>query len=296
MLLSMTGFGRAIREIDAKRITVEIKSLNSKQMDLNVRLPQLFRAQEIEMRSYVASRLQRGKADLTVNIESAAQEGEADVTMHLNIPVLAAYKKQVEEAAVAIGVPAPSDWYSILLRFPDVMRSDSPQEADEAQNKALHATLVQAVDELMNHRAEEGKRLEEFFARRIETIAGLLEQVAPYEHERIDKIRHRLEENISKIPVTDWDKGRLEQEMIFYIEKLDVNEEKQRLAQHLRYFLETMAATEPGQGKKLGFIAQEMGREINTLGSKSNHAEMQRIVVLMKDALEQIKEQVLNVM
>lgn len=296
MLLSMTGFGRATREIDAKRITVEIKSLNSKQMDLNVRVPQLFRMQEIEMRAFVASSLQRGKADLTVSIESAAQDADADVSMHLNVPVMAAYKKQVEEAAVATGLPLPADWYSVLLRFPDVMQHESVQEANENQNKALREALEQAVDELMRHRAEEGKRLEEFFAKRIETIAELLEQVAPFEHERIDKIRHRLEENISKIPVTDWDKGRLEQEMIFYIEKLDVNEEKQRLAQHLRYFLETMAAPEPGQGKKLGFIAQEMGREINTLGSKSNHADMQRIVVLMKDALEQIKEQVLNVM
>ncbi len=289
----MTGFGRSTVELSGKKITVEIKSLNSKQMDLNARIPSVFRAKEIEMRAYVASTLQRGKADLNVSIESV---GTTDTSTHINTGILASYKTQIEEASATLGISAPTDWYSVLMRLPDVLKSDSSEEASEAESKALTEALRQAVDLLMAHRRTEGEKLEKFFAQRIETIGALLERVARFESERIERIRMRLEENISKIPVADLDKGRLEQEMIFYIEKLDVNEEKQRLTQHLNYFIETMNAPEPGQGKKLGFIAQEMGREINTLGSKSNHAEMQKIVVLMKDQLEQIKEQVLNVM
>lgn len=181
------------------------------------------------------------------------------------------------------------------MRFPDVTVTESDEDASPEVQAAVLEAARAAVAALMDHRRAEGKRLEEFFAPRIEAIASLLEEIAPYEAERVPKIRARIEEGLAKIPVAEYDKGRLEQEMIFYIEKLDVNEERQRLAQHLRYFLETMEGP-AGQGKKLGFISQEMGREINTLGSKSNHADMQRIVVKMKDILEQIKEQVLNVM
>lgn len=293
MLMSMTGFGRSVAEVGGKKITVEIKSLNSKQMDLNARVAQVFRAREIDLRSYVASVLQRGKADMTVSVESV---GGAELSAGLNLPVLSAYKKQIEETSAALGIDVPADWYSVLLRMPDALHSDAPSEATGDENAALDRAVKEAVEALMSHRRSEGLKLEAFFSERIAAIGVLLEQVAPFEAERVERIRTRLSENLAKIPVAEIDKGRLEQEMIFYIEKLDVNEEKQRLAQHLRYFIETMEAAEPGQGKKLGFIAQEMGREINTLGSKSNHAEMQKIVVLMKDQLEQIKEQVLNVM
>lgn len=190
----------------------------------------------------------------------------------------------------------PADWYSVLLRFPDTIVANTQEVADADQLKAVDAAVDMAISNLVSHRRAEGMELEKFFASRIETISQLLESIEPYEAERVPRIRQKIEEGLSKINLPEYDKGRLEQEMIFYIEKLDVNEEKQRLRKHLQYFMETMDAPAGGQGKKLGFIAQEMGREINTLGSKSNHAEMQAIVVKMKDSLEQIKEQVLNVL
>lgn len=292
MLLSMTGFGKASVEALNKKITVELKSLNSKQMDINARVPMSLRAYELEMRNIVAHALERGKVDLIVSVETVSG---AATQVKLNVAALQAYKAQIEAAIQELGIPEPSDWLSALMRFPDVTVTENEEdESPELQQAVFKATSF-AVEGLMEHRRAEGRRLEEFFAPRIKHIAELLEEIAPYEAERVPKIRARIEEGLSRIPVAEYDKGRLEQEMIFYIEKLDVNEEQQRLAQHLRYFLETMEG-KPGQGKKLGFIAQEMGREINTLGSKSNHAEMQRIVVKMKDVLEQIKEQVLNVM
>ncbi|MDE6565237.1 MAG: YicC family protein [Muribaculaceae bacterium] len=294
MLMSMTGFGKSTVEAGAKKITVEIKSLNSKQMDLNLRLPYAFREHELDLRSAIGRSLERGKADVIVNVENIGVSSEIHST--LDVAALAAYKKQIEEASAALGIPTPADWYSVLLRFPDTISTTSPEAADADQIKALDKALAQAVDNLSAHRRAEGIELEKFFAARIATIASLLESIEPFEAERVPKIRQKIEESLSKINVPDYDKGRLEQEMIFYIEKLDVNEEKQRLRKHLQYFLETMEAANGGQGKKLGFIAQEMGREINTLGSKSNHAEMQAIVVRMKDSLEQIKEQVLNVL
>lgn len=290
----MTGFGKSTVEAGAKKITVEIKSLNSKQMDLNLRLPYAFREHELDLRSAIGRSLERGKADVIVNVENIGVSSEIHST--LDVAALAAYKKQIEEASAALGIPAPADWYSVLLRFPDTISTTSPEAADADQIKALDKAVAQAVDNLSAHRRAEGIELEKFFAARIATIASLLESIEPFEAERVPKIRQKIEESLSKINVPDYDKGRLEQEMIFYIEKLDVNEEKQRLRKHLQYFLETMEAANGGQGKKLGFIAQEMGREINTLGSKSNHAEMQAIVVRMKDSLEQIKEQVLNVL
>ena len=291
----MTGFGKATAETAAKKITVEIKSLNSKQLDLNVRLPLSFREQELELRSAVATVLERGKVDVYVSSENT-QGSNAGLTASLNVEALAAYRRQISEASAAIGIPEPADWYSVLLRFPDTIHAETAESVGEEEALALKEATKGAVEALMAHRRAEGEALERFFAERIEAISVLLASVAPYEAERIEKIRQRMSDGLAKIPVAEYDKGRLEQEMIFYIEKLDVNEEKQRLARHLAYFIETMNAPKPGQGKKLGFIAQEMGREINTLGSKSNHAEMQAIVVRMKDLLEQIKEQVLNVM
>ena len=284
----MTGFGKATVVIPGRTITAEVKSLNSKQFDLSTRIPSSLRAHEIDMRNILASKLQRGKADFAITVENTA----AAVSCHLNVDNLAAYRAQ----AVALGIPEPEDWYSVLLRFPDVMQANEEESVDdEAVACALREVTTLAADALLDYRRAEGRKLEEFFAVRIQHISELLAQTPQYEAERIQRIRTRMAEALQSIPVIEYDKGRLEQEMIFYIEKLDVNEERQRLTQHLAYFLETMEQ-DPGQGKKLGFIAQEMGREINTLGSKSNHAEMQRIVVMMKDLLEQIKEQVLNVM
>ncbi|PWL59591.1 MAG: YicC family protein [Bacteroidales bacterium] len=291
MLLSMTGFGKSVAQIPNKKITVEIKSLNSKQLDISSRVPAAFREKELEFRNLIASRLERGKVDFQIYAESVGVE----TTVSLNIPLMAAYKAQVEEMARQLGLAWPDDWYSVLLRFPETVKSELPAALSEEDSATLMAAVSEAIDGLMQFRAKEGVKLTEFFTRRIENIRALLAGVEPYEKERVAKIRARIEENLSKIDGVSFDKNRLEQEMIFYIEKLDVNEEKQRLAQHLNYFMETMDGA-PGQGKKLGFISQEMGREINTLGSKSNHADMQKIVVKMKDELEQIKEQVLNVM
>ncbi len=287
----MTGFGRAVVENAQRRFTVEIKSLNSKQLDLSTRISSVYRDMELEMRNIIAHRLERGKVDLCVYVETLV----AETPTKFNIPVMAAYKADVEAMAQALGLPEPSDWYSLLLRFPETMRTDIVTEVSQDDQLTLLKAVNQAVDALMEFRAKEGLKLYEFFAKRIDAIEDLLKQVPQYEQERLDKVRSRIEDGLAKIATIDFDKGRLEQEMIFYIEKLDVSEEKQRLAQHLNYFRETLDG-DAGQGKKLGFISQEMGREINTLGSKSNHAEMQKLVVKMKDQLEQIKEQVLNVM
>ena len=287
----MTGFGKSVVTIPNKKITVEIKSLNSKQLDISARVPAIFREKELELRNLIASVVERGKVDFQIYSESIG----AETTVSLNIPLMAAYKAQVEEMARQLGIPWPDDWYGVLLRFPETVKSELPAALTDEESEALFNATREAIDGLMQFRAKEGKKLEEFFTKKISNIRELLSSVAPYEKARVVKIRARIEENLSKIDSVTFDKNRLEQEMIFYIEKLDINEEKQRLAQHLNYFMETMEHGN-GQGKKLGFISQEMGREINTLGSKSNHAELQKIVVKMKDELEQIKEQVLNVM
>ncbi|MBE6318480.1 MAG: YicC family protein [Bacteroidales bacterium] len=291
MLLSMTGFGKSVVEIPNKKITVEIKSLNSKQLDLSVRIPAVYREKELEMRNLIARKLERGKVDMTIYVETIVN----DTSATLNIPLLSQYKQQIETMSKELSIPLPEDWYCVLLRMPEVMKTDATSALSEDESIALLKAVDEAVDGLMQFRREEGKKLEEFFSLRIENIRTRLSEVPQYEGERIAKIRARIEDGLTKLKEIDFDKGRLEQEMIFYIEKLDINEEKQRLTQHLNYFIETMNDSH-GQGKKLGFISQEMGREINTLGSKSNHAEMQKLVVKMKDELEQIKEQVLNVM
>lgn len=291
MLLSMTGFGKAIVELPTKKITVEIKSLNSKQLDLSLRVPPTLREHEMELRNIIARNLERGKVEASVYVENTV----GDASVQFNIPLMKAYKAQYEQMAKELGIPEPQDWYSLIVRFPDVLKSDTPAETDSSTVEAVTNAMQQAVDALMDYRRSEGHKLDEFFSTRIEKIRTLLSEVPKYEGERVARIRARLEEHLTKLPQVEYDRSRLEQEMIFYIEKLDINEEKQRITQHLNYFLDTMKAPH-GQGKKLGFISQEMGREINTLGSKSNHAEMQCLVVRMKDELEQIKEQVLNVM
>ena len=289
----MTGFGKAVAEVGNKKITAEVKSLNSNQLDLAVRVPSVFRHLELDLRQQAGHILQRGKADMQLTVENLGNE----TSNHLNIEAMKMYKSQFIEASEELGIPEPADWYSVLLRFSDSLKADNDSaEATDEEAAAMLRVGVEATEALMEYRRVEGRKLEGFFAERIRRISELLGQIEPFENERVEKVRMRLEEALAKIPSVEIDKGRLEQEMIFYIEKLDVNEEKQRLAQHLSYFIETMNSASPGQGKKLGFISQEMGREINTLGSKSNHAQMQRIVVMMKDELEQIKEQVLNVL
>ena len=287
----MTGFGSAVAECANKKFTVEIKSLNSKQLDLSMRSPAGYRLIEPEMRAMVAAQLERGKVELSLSVETVGGEGAVE----LNVPALEAYCRQIREASAALGIPEPQDWYSVLMRFPDAVKSDSSDELSGDERRVLLETLSNALDHILEHRAAEGRKLDEFFRVRVGRIRDLLAEVPRYETERVAKIRARMQDALSSLHQVEYDKGRFEQEMIFYIEKLDINEEKQRLTQHLDYFLQTLDG-KPGQGKKLGFIAQEMGREINTLGSKSNQADMQILVVKMKDELEQIKEQVLNVM
>lgn len=288
----MTGFGKATAEMPDKKITVEIKSLNSKQFDMSVRMPGSYRSVELELRGLVASKLERGKVDMSVSIERSGSVS----SVSFDTEAMSRIKNAIAEASHTVGIPEPADWWSLMTRFPETMAVDNDKTADVAETEALTKATAEATEALMAYRRAEGVRLEEFFTERIRIIGELLNEVPKYETERIDRIKARLADGLSKIPAVDYDKGRLEQEMIFYIEKLDITEEKQRLSQHLSYFMETIAQPLPGQGKKLGFIAQEMGREINTLGSKSNQAEMQNLVVRMKDQLEQIKEQVLNVM
>lgn len=295
MISSMTGFGRGSAQTATKRIKVEIKSLNSKQLDLSLRVPSAYRELEVSLRTPIAEALERGKVEAAVTVENIVAEAAATV----NIDLLGVYKSQIEEMGLRLGLPAPTDWYQLLLRMPEAMKTE-PTVVGEDDEKAFLEACAEALAALVDFRRREGRKLYGFFVKKINSIAALLKEIDPYEAERVPKIRERLEEQLTRLSSIEYDRGRLEQEMIFYIEKLDVNEEKLRLATHLNYFLETLGGEDDypktGQGKKLGFIAQEIGREINTLGSKSNHAGMQRIVVKMKDDLEQIKEQVLNVL
>lgn len=285
----MTGFGRSIVEYNHNKIIAEVKSLNSKQFDLLMRVPGYYRELEPELRSVLAEQLQRGKVDLTITLENL---GEASVV--LNVEAMEHYKRQIEDMCTRLKIAWPTDWVGQLMRMPDAMKSEVRLLSDSERN-IVNGAVVKAAHALTDFRRTEGAKLEVFFADKIRRIGELLSEVEPFENSRVAKLRERLEAQLQKLQGVEIDAGRLEQELIYYIEKLDVTEEKTRLRAHLNYFTETMAG-EPGQGKKLGFIAQEMGREINTLGSKSNNAEMQRIVVKMKDELEQIKEQVLNVL
>ncbi len=295
MISSMTGFGRGGAQTPNRRVKVEIKSLNSKQLDLSMRVPPCFREMEVTMRNALAERLERGKVELTATVENIVSE----TTTTVNVELLAQYKEQLENLGKSLNLPQPADWYSLLMRMPESMKVETTA-VDELEKEAFITACMEAVDALVEFRRKEGKKLYAFFVEKIKRIRQLLSEIAPYEAERVPKIRERLEEQLSRLTSIEYDKGRLEQELIFYIEKLDVTEEKVRLSAHLNYFMETLGGEDDynhsGQGKKLGFIAQEMGREINTLGSKSNHAEMQQIVVRMKDELEQVKEQVLNVL
>ncbi len=291
MIQSMTGYGKVTAEFEGKKIHVEIKSLNSKALDLSTRIAPLYREKEMEIRNLIAGRLERGKVDFNLWVEKDV----VDSATPINMAVLESYYKQINSIAETTGIPLPDDWFATLLRLPDVMTKVEVQELSEEEWAVVSQAIHEAIDHLVAFRIQEGAALERKFTEKLDNITALLASIEVYETERVNRIRERIVEALEKTLSVDYDKNRLEQELIYYIEKLDINEEKQRLANHLRYFRQTMAEGH-GQGKKLGFIAQEMGREINTTGSKSNHAEMQNIVVKMKDELEQIKEQVLNVM
>ena len=289
MIQSMTGYGKAVVAFKEKKIHVEIKSLNSKQLDLNTRIAPLYREKEMEMRQMVAEALIRGKVDMSVWVE---KDMAVDPTP-INAQLVENYYQQIKTIAEKTGIPAPEDWFYTLLRMPDVLTKTDTEELDDEEWVVVKGGVAEALKNLVDFRTQEGAALQKKFAEKIDNIGKLMGEIEPYEKSRVEKIKARIIDGLQQIPSAEYDKNRLEQELIYYIEKLDISEEKQRLANHLKYFRDTM--NEPaGQGKKLGFIAQEMGREINTTGSKSNQAEMQNIVVKMKDELEQIKEQVLN--
>ena len=291
MILSMTGYGKAVVTYGTKKIYAEVKSLNSKAIDLSTRIAPLYREKEMEIRTLVAQQLERGKIDFSLWIE----EESTALATPINKALVESYYQQIKAISEATGIPEPADWYATLLRMPDVLTRTEVKELTDEEWAVAQSVVEEAVEKLMDFRRQEGAALEKKFCEKLDNIAALLASIEPYEVERTEKIRERILDSLQKNLAVEYDKNRFEQELIFYIEKLDINEEKQRLTNHLSYFRQTMSEGH-GQGKKLGFIAQEMGREINTTGSKSNHAEMQIIVVKMKDELEQIKEQVLNVM
>lgn len=287
----MTGYGKSVVTFNEKKIHVEIKSLNSKALDLSTRIAPLYREKEMEIRQTISQTLKRGKVDFSIWIE---KDAAADATP-INGALVDNYYRQIKAISENTGIPEPQDWFATLLRMPDVMTKTDVEELTDEEWNAVRNGIDTAVNALVAFRDQEGAALQKKFYEKLDNIAALLDSIEVYEKSRVEKIRARIVEGLKSIPEIEYDKNRLEQELIYYIEKLDINEEKQRLANHLKYFRETMDEG-VAQGKKLGFIAQEMGREINTTGSKSNNAEMQNIVVKMKDELEQIKEQVLNVL
>lgn len=285
----MTGYGKSVVTYKGKKINVEIKSLNSKTLDLSTRIAPLYREKEMEIRQAITAQVVRGKVDFAIWIEKDAAADAAPI----NPALTENYYNQIKAIARNSGIPEPQDWFATLLRMPDVLTRTETEVLDEEEWHAVRQAVDDAIGSLVSFRTQEGAALERKFREKVDNIEALLAGIEPYEKSRVEKIRVRIVEGLKAIPDVEYDKNRLEQELIYYIEKLDISEEKQRLANHLKYFRETMDEA-AGQGKKLGFIAQEMGREINTTGSKSNNAEMQNIVVKMKDELEQIKEQVLN--
>lgn len=298
MILSMTGYGKAVATFNEKKISVEIKSLNSKALDLSTRVAPLYREKEMEIRQMIQQKVIRGKVDFAIWIEKDAATEAAPI----NVALIENYYNQLQNVAKRLGLSCQevnggniaSDWMKVLMRMPDVMSRQEVEELSDEEWTVVRQAIDDALCALVDFRKQEGSALEKKFNEKIDNIETLMLSIEPYEKARVEKIRARIIDGLKAIPEIEYDKNRLEQELIYYIEKLDISEEKQRLANHLNYFRETMAEVEGGQGKKLGFIAQEMGREINTTGSKSNLAEMQNIVVKMKDELEQIKEQVLN--
>ncbi len=289
MIQSMTGYGKTVVAYKEKKINVEVKSLNSKQLDLTTRIAPLYREKEMEIRQMIAASVVRGKVEFAIWIEKDAATDAAP----LNTALMENYLQQLRAFADKQQLAANTDWMQLLVRMPDVLTKTESEVLDDEEWQTVRQGVEEALQHLVDFRTQEGAALERKFGEKIDNIERLMAAIEPFEKSRVEKIRARIIDGLKQIPDVEYDKNRLEQELIYYIEKLDISEEKQRLTNHLKYFRETMA-DQPGQGKKLGFIAQEMGREINTTGSKSNQAEMQNIVVMMKDELEQIKEQVLN--
>lgn len=289
MIQSMTGYGKTTATFGDKKINVEIKSLNSKSLDLSTRIAPLYREKEMEIRRKISKELERGKVDFAIWIE---KDTGVDPTP-INGKLVESYYKQISDIVAHTGIPAPNDWMATLLRMPDVLTRTDTEVLSDEEWAVVSDAIDQAIEALKAFRRQEGAALQKKFSEKVDNIERLLHSLEPFEKSRVPKIKEAIVKGLEQIPEVDYDKNRLEQELIYYIEKLDISEEKQRLQNHLKYFRETMGEQKP-VGKKLGFIAQEMGREINTTGSKSNQAEMQNIVVKMKDELEQIKEQVLN--
>ncbi len=285
----MTGYGRTVTTFGGKKINIEVKSLNSKSLDLSTRIAPLYREKEMEIRQKIQKRITRGKVDFSLWTEN----DNAQTASPIKAELVRYYYDQINRIAHEQDISLELNW-NTLLRMPDVLTKAESEELSDEEWEVVNRSIDAAIEALCDFRKQEGAALERKFHEKIDNIESLMKSIEPFEKGRVEKIRQRLEDNLSSLKDVDYDKNRLEQELIFYIEKLDISEEKQRLANHLKYFRDTMNEAEGGQGKKLGFIAQEMGREINTTGSKSNQAEMQNIVVKMKDELEQIKEQVLN--
>ena len=290
MIQSMTGYGKAEIHFNGKKIHAEIKSLNSKNLDLSARIAPIYREKEMEVRTFIAAQLERGKVDFNLWVE----KDQASSFLPINQEAVKDYTRQIRAISESNNIPFPEQGiWEVLIKLPETMQPNVVEDLTEEEWNAASQAVAEAVGHLVEFRTQEGLALQKKFSEKIDNIERLLGEIEPFEKSRVEKIRQRLTERLEELKGVDYDKNRLEQELIYYIEKLDISEEKQRLANHLKYFRETME-TSHGQGKKLGFIAQEMGREINTTGSKSNQAEMQNIVVKMKDELEQIKEQVLN--
>lgn len=293
MIQSMTGYGKADATYNGKKIHVEVKSLNSKALDLSTRLAPLYREKEMELRKLIQEQLERGKVEFNLWIE----KDTTSVGGVINADAVANYVEQMKKISMeqlGVGISVENIWET-LVRLPEVVQTSAVETLEDEEWQVVAQAVNEALANLVDFRKQEGEALYAKFCKNLDTIADLMKQLEPFEVSRVEKVRQRLTERLAELKGVDYDKCRLEQELIYYIEKLDINEEKQRLTNHLDYFKQTML-NGCGQGKKLGFIAQEMGREINTTGSKSNQAEMQNIVVMMKDELEQIKEQVLNVM
>ena len=295
----MTGYGKAeCLAANNKKLVVEIRSLNSKSLDLSVRIAPQLRSKELEIRTLIGQRLERGKIDLSIYYQDAAQDTAAATYTPINRDAFAYYYKELSSLQAELGLQA-GDLLATIMRMPEVTKVQDCNEVSNEEWAVVLQTIEAAVEQFNAFREQEGASLYTMFCEKLDAIATLLAEVEPYEQSRVEKIKARIEANLEQLSATTQqaiDHNRLEQEMIFYLEKLDITEEKVRLTNHLKYFRETMDSEGAGVGKKLGFIAQEMGREINTLGSKSNQSEMQIIVVKMKDILEQIKEQVLNVL
>ena len=285
MIYSMTGYGKSVLQLPTKKITIELKSLNSKNLDLNARMPSIYREKELFIRKLLAAKLERGKVDFSIYVEATAE----DTSTQINTPVVKQYIEQLKNVVDGDAI----ELLKMAVRFPDALNTVR-EEIDNNEWKTIEAQINIAVNDLIDHRLDEGKVLEQDFNNRIITIENILEQIIAMDPERVEGVRERLQKGVTDLK-EKYDENRFEQELVYYIEKFDITEEKVRLKNHLNYFTECMNSKD-SNGKKLGFIGQEMGREINTIGSKSNYAPMQQLVVQMKDELEKIKEQLLNVL